>query len=95
MPNHAHAVLWPFEGESVSEILHSWKSYTSKEAKRILRRDASKIWQAESFNHWIRDDDERARLVTYVERNPVKARLCNSPEKWKWSSVYRAATVKR
>jgi REP element-mobilizing transposase RayT len=93
MPNHAHAVFWPFEGESVSEILHSWKSYTSKEAKKILQRDASSFWQAESFNHWIRDDDERGRLVTYVQNNPVKACLCSSPEDWKWSSACRCAPL--
>ena len=88
MPNHVHAVVWPRPGHTLSDILHSWKSYTSKEANKILHRAAGTFWQSESFDHWVRDDDERARLVAYVENNPVKARLCARPEQWKWSSAH-------
>jgi REP element-mobilizing transposase RayT len=87
MPNHAHVVVWPMPGHTLSEILHSWKSFTSKRANEILRR-AGTFWQTESFDHWIRDDAEHARLVAYVENNPVKARLCRVPEDWKWSSAH-------
>jgi hypothetical protein len=41
----------------------------------------------ESFDHWVRDNAEHARLVAYVENNPVKAGLCKRPEDWKWSSA--------
>ena len=88
MPNHAHVVVWPHPGHTLSDILHSWKSYTSKEANKLLHREGGTFWQGESFNHWIRDDDERVRLVAYTENNPVKARLCKAPEDWKWSSAY-------
>jgi REP element-mobilizing transposase RayT len=91
MPNHVHVVVWPHPGHTLSEILHSWKSYTSKEANKLLHRDGGNFWQAESFDHWVRDDAERARLVSYVENNPVKARLCPRPEDWKWSSAHDRA----
>jgi len=91
MPNHVHVVVWPMTGQSLSQILHSWKSYTSKEANKLLRRDGPTFWQKESFDHWIRDDDERARLVAYVENNPVKAGFCRQPEDWKWSSARERA----
>src|SRR5262245_54153700 len=29
MPNHVHAVVWPTTGNTLSGILHSWKSFTS------------------------------------------------------------------
>ncbi len=87
MPNHVHAVLWPYSGRTLSAILHSWKSYTSKRANGLLHRRGS-FWQRESFDHWIRDDAERTRLVHYVENNPVKARLCARPEDWLWSSAH-------
>ena len=86
MPNHVHAVVWPLPGNTLSEILHSWKSFTSKAANKILQRTGG-FWQQESFDHWIRDEAERVRLVAYVENNPVKAGFCQRPEDWKWSSA--------
>ena len=91
MPNHVHATVWPLAGHTLSEILHSWKSYTSKEANKLLHRVGEPFWQKESFDHWIRDDAERAQLVAYVENNPVKAGLCKRPEDWKWSSAHERA----
>jgi type I restriction enzyme R subunit/putative DNA methylase len=78
MPNHVHAVVWPMPGQVLSKILHSWKSFTSKPANRLLHR-TGEFWQKESFDHWIRDEAECARLVAYVERNPVKSGLCRAP----------------
>ena len=92
MPNHVHAVVWPMPGHTLSGILHSWKSFTSSQANKLLHRTGQEFWQAESFDHWIRDDEERARLVAYVENNPVKARLCQRPEDWKWTSAHGRPT---
>jgi REP element-mobilizing transposase RayT len=86
MPNHVHAVVWPMAGHTLSEILHSWKSFTSSAANRLLLRTGKTFWQTESFDHWIRDEEEHARLAAYVENNPVKAGFCQCPEDWQWSS---------
>ena len=69
-------------------ILHGWKSFISHSVKRFLPRGGGRFWQTESYDHWIRDDAERARLAAYVENNPVKAGFCRSPEDWEWSSAY-------
>ncbi|HEX5223018.1 MAG TPA: transposase [Verrucomicrobiae bacterium] len=87
MPNHVHAVVWPMTGHTLSDILHSWKSFTSRQANKLLHRTGQEFWQTESFDHWIRDDEEHVRLVQYVENNPVKAGFCQAPEDWKWSSA--------
>jgi len=87
MPNHVHAVVWPMPGHTLSDVLHSWKSFTANSINRLLHRTGKKFWQPESFDHCIRDDAERARLVAYVENNPVKAGFCQRPEDWKWSSA--------
>ena len=89
MPNHVHAIVWPHPENTLSQILHSWKSYTSKEANSMLGRRGQTFWQSESFDHYIRDDDEHARLARYIEQNPVKAGLCASPQQWHWSSAFR------
>jgi REP element-mobilizing transposase RayT len=87
MPNHVHVIVWPMPGHNLSDVLHSWKSFTSSKANQMLNRVQKGFWQTESFDHWIRDDEERARLVAYVENNPVKARFCKTPGDWKWSSA--------
>jgi REP element-mobilizing transposase RayT len=86
MPNHVHAVVWPMPQHTLSDLLHSWKSFTSKAANQLLGR-TGEFWQKESFDHWIRDDAERARLAKYVENNPLKAGFCQRPEDWRWSSA--------
>jgi REP element-mobilizing transposase RayT len=92
MPNHVHAVVRPMPGHTLSDILHSWKSFTSNQANKLLRRIGQPFWQTESFDHWIRDDEEHARLAAYVVNNPVKAGFCQRPEDWKWSSAERQSS---
>jgi len=69
-----------------------WKSFTSKEANKILKRVGQTFWQSQSYDHLIRDDDDRPRCVDYTMHNPVSARLCARPEDWQWSSGYRAGS---
>jgi REP element-mobilizing transposase RayT len=86
MPNHAHMLLTPSAGHELSDILHSLKSYTANEANKILRRKGQ-FWQPESFDRWIRDADHFAKVIAYIENNPVKARLCKRPVGWPYSSA--------
>jgi REP element-mobilizing transposase RayT len=88
MPNHVHALVWPMPGYTLSDILHSWKSFTSTKANRILNRMHKQFWQTESFDHWIRDQEEQAALSAYIRNNPVKAGFCKVPEAWRWSSAH-------
>jgi len=57
-------------------------------ANTILGRQG-KFWQIESYDHWIRDEQEFWRVIEYIENNPVKIGLCQKPEDWKWSSAYK------
>jgi REP element-mobilizing transposase RayT len=88
MPNHVHAVLWPMPNEVLGEILKSWKQFTSRRAKPMVGVTDEHFWQPESFDHWIRDDVEKARICRYIRNNPVTARLCQRPEDWQWSSAW-------
>jgi REP element-mobilizing transposase RayT len=87
MPNHAHMLLTPCEGHELSAILHSLKSYTANEANNLLRRKGQ-FWQPESFDRYVRDANHFAKVIAYIENNPVKARLCEKPEDWPFSSAW-------
>jgi len=88
MPNHVHLILWPMPNFTLSEILKSRKRHTARQANLILGRTGETFWQRESYDHWIRNDDEKSRIRHYIRMNPVNARLCKSPENWKWSSAW-------
>ncbi len=89
MPNHAHAIVWPMPNHLLGDILKSWKQFSSRRAKKIVGLGEEPFWQPESYDHWIRNDDEKARIARYIRNNPVIAGLCARPEDWKWSSAYR------
>jgi len=89
MPNHVHAVLWPMPNHALSDILQSWKRFTAREANKRLARTGEPFWQPESFDHWIRNDEEHARCCRYVVNNPVKAGLCSAPDQWRWSNAWQ------
>ena len=86
MPNHVHTVVHVLNGFRLEGILHSWKSYSAKEANRILRRTGS-FWQPEYHDRLIRDEAHLLRSLEYVEFNPVAAGLVEAPEDWSWSSA--------
>ena len=90
MPNHVHVVVKPFAEKQLTggkvvpdkvlpRILHSWKSFTSKEANKLLHR-AGDFWQTEYYDHLIRNEGDFRHAVKYVLDNPIKAGLKN----WKW-----------
>ena len=86
MPNHAHAVLTPYSSYGLSEILHSWKSYSAHQINKILGRNG-KLWEEESFDHLVRNERAFEQFVAYTENNPVAAGLCDCPELWLFSSA--------
>lgn len=87
MPNHVHALLTPINEFKLEKIMHSWKSFTSKEANKILNRKGH-FWFREYFDRYIRDTVHYERVVAYIENNPVKAHLCEKTTDWKFSSAW-------
>src|SRR5262249_16235738 len=67
--------------------LHSLKSYTANKVNQLLHR-SGQFWQHESYDHWVRDDDELQRIVDYISWNPVKAQLVEQPHDWYFSSAH-------
>jgi putative DNA methylase len=87
MPNHIHALFTPVEGWTLAKILHSWKSFSAREANKVLNR-TGEFWQPEYFDRVIRNENGFIAAVEYIEHNPVKAGLCQRPQEWKFSSAY-------
>jgi REP element-mobilizing transposase RayT len=86
MPNHVHAVVTPYSDYSLSQILHSWKSFSAHEINKALQRKGT-VWESESFDHLVRHERAFEQFVQYTENNPVVAGFCDSPDQWPFSSA--------
>ncbi len=87
MPNHVHMLMTP--DVSVAKIMRWLKGSTARYANRVLGLTGSVFWQDESWDRWIRSDEEFRRIRRYIEFNPVSAGLVQRPEEWAWSSAAR------
>ena len=87
MPNHVHILIEVFNGFSLSEIIHSWKSYSANQINKLLNR-TGQVWMMEYFDRYIRDYEHFDKVVNYIHNNPVKAGLVKSPSEYRWSSAY-------
>jgi putative DNA methylase len=85
MPNHVHLLMTPLE--AVSKVMQSIKRFTAREGNRMLGLTGQPFWQDESYDRLVRNDTEFARIVHYIERNPVTAGLAATPEEFPWSSA--------
>jgi putative DNA methylase len=86
MPNHVHILMTPEENASLSDIVHSLKSYTAKKINDQKSRSGS-VWQRGYYDRYIRNNDHFWSVMRYIELNPVKADLCSQPLEWEWGSA--------
>ena len=72
MPNHVHVLVEIMDGNSVSRIVHGWKSFTAKVIARVAEV-RSGIWRPDYWDRVIRDGHHFNAAVEYIVDNPVKA----------------------
>lgn len=53
----------------------------------IGRSALQSFWQREYWDTFMRDEAQEKRAIRYIENNPVKAKLCRTPEEWAFSSA--------
>ena len=76
MPNHVHAIVQPLlcEVEPLERILQSWKRHAARQINRQFGLTGH-LWQEESFDRIIRDEEHLWRAIQYIGANPGKAGL--------------------
>jgi REP element-mobilizing transposase RayT len=87
MPNHVHLLAAPCEGYSLSDIMHSIKSYTAQQANQALGRKG-RFWFEDYFDRYIRNAKHFDNAVSYIEDNPVTAGLCHTSSEWRFGSAW-------
>lgn len=76
MPNHVHAVVRPLQPDStdLEHVCRLWKGGSAKDIN-LHRGTGGALWQTETFDRIIRDEEHLWRVIQYIGRNPAKARL--------------------
>ena len=97
MPNHGHLL---FDSLTADQGKHKGKSakYPVTETLRLLKGGSARacnlqlnrsghFWHHESYDHYVRDDQEMERIVKYILHNPVKAGLVREWTDWKFTYI--------
>ncbi|MBI5353560.1 MAG: 2-succinyl-5-enolpyruvyl-6-hydroxy-3-cyclohexene-1-carboxylic-acid synthase [Chloroflexi bacterium] len=95
MPNHVHLLIESLirgnanhNGKSakypITETLRLLKGGTARACNLVLEREGH-FWQQESYDRYIRDEQEFTRIIKYVLNNPVKAGLVKEWKDWQYS----------
>ncbi len=83
MSNHVHILLTnTCDEKPFQHVLGSMKANSAKRANQVLDRTGMTFWQAESYDHIVRDERSFCRIITYILNNPVSAGLVSSWQDW-------------
>lgn len=81
MPDHAHLILRPKDDIDLSRILKGIKGVSSRKINE-LRNTSGSVWQVESFDRIIRNNEELKEKIQYMYYNPVKSGLTDDPDSY-------------
>ncbi|MCC5946489.1 MAG: transposase [Bernardetiaceae bacterium] len=89
MSNHVHLLFDTanYPNTSISNTMNYIKGNTAYECNKMLNRQGS-FWQKESYDHFVRDNQELERIIDYIIQNPVKAGLIKYWKEWKFTYLY-------
>lgn len=94
MPDHLHLLLTPAEAVSLEKAIQMIKGgFAHKIRRELLYRFP--VWQPGFHDRWIRTVEEFRSRLDYIARNPVVARLAESPSEYEWSSAKGKFTMDR
>ena len=95
MPNHVHVLFdfsrqlvdnqglmmpdIPEEYKQLDYVMMVVKGGSSYSINQATNRTGS-LWAKDSYDHYVRDEGEWYRILNYILRNPVKARLVSQWE---------------
>ena len=99
LPDHLHMIITPEDALIYPKIVHAIKRYFVYSLPDDIRQTAklhltssqyhrghSGIWQSRYYEHTIRSERDLHDKMAYIKNNPVKHGLCESWDRWQYSS---------
>ena len=90
MPNHWHLVVRPKKHGEMSRFAQ-WLglTHTQRYNAHYHTTGEGHLYQGRYKSFPVQDDDHFLSVCRYVERNAFTADLCESPDQWRFGSLYR------
>lgn len=85
MPDHVHLILAPFQEIALAQIMQKFKGGSALKVNRMRGRQGP-LWQVESWDRILRDEQEYLEKMKYILENPLKEGLTADP--WTWHGSY-------
>jgi putative transposase len=86
LPNHFHLVVWPREDGDLSRWMH-WLLNAHVRRYHQHHGSSGHLWQGRYRAFPIEHDEHLLKVLRYVERNAVRARLVRQAQRWPWGSA--------
>ena len=90
MPNHWHMILWPRNDGEMTEFLR-WLTLTHSQRlhAHLHTTGYGHIYQGRFKSFPIEQDESLLKVLRYVERNALRAKLVERAQDWRWCSLWR------
>jgi REP element-mobilizing transposase RayT len=88
MPEHVHLLLTPLRDPNghlfcLVDILKGIKGASARRVNQLLE-SCGPLWQEESFDHVIRNEESMRQKTDYIRQNPIRRGLVKMPEEYPW-----------
>ena len=86
MTNHVHLIVDP--GNEADNLGRLMKRLAGKQTRYVnkLEKRTGSLWEGRYKSHPIENNEYLMRCCRYVELNPIRARMVDMPDKYRWSS---------
>lgn len=89
MPNHWHFVVKPTDDEQVSNFFRRLSvTHTMRWHAHYGTGGSGHLYQGRFKSFLIQSDEHLLTVMRYVERNALRASLCQRAEDWKWGTAF-------
>lgn len=86
MPNHFHLCLWPYHDGDLGRFMQ-WLTTAHVAQFRKTNPGVGHVWQGRFKAFPVQLGVHLFRVLRYIERNPVRAKLAQGAREWPWSSA--------
>jgi putative transposase len=83
MPNHCHLIIRPFAAQQLEDLVGAMKGVSARHINQSLGTIGT-IWEEESYDRIVRDEEHLWRVIQYIGRNPRMAGLGNENAWRRW-----------
>lgn len=85
MPNHVHLIIQPDEPKNLSLFMKHVNQIFAQYFNAKYKKSGH-LWQSRFKSKILFDEEYLFDCIKYVEFNPIRHRVANSPADYPWSS---------